>query len=501
MGEIVARNLYEIEEQSGIFSGNLQQEFFDYIQAKPATKNTYMKGIKQFYLFLDVTGNKQPDMKTIIEFVDYLQHEQKDDFGEVIRKASKPATVNLYLTAVKLFFQWLEDNGIYSNVARRVKRIKVDNNYHKRDYLTADQSRDVLEGIDRSNEKGLRDYAIISLMLTTGLRDIEVMNANVEDFRAVRGYMALFVKGKGYNEGNVEFVKVGRKTEKAIREYLNARKAKDGEALFTSVSNRDAGHRMTTRHEQKDDFGEVIRKASKPATVNLYLTAVKLFFQWLEDNGIYSNVARRVKRIKVDNNYHKRDYLTADQSRDVLEGIDRSNEKGLRDYAIISLMLTTGLRDIEVMNANVEDFRAVRGYMALFVKGKGYNEGNVEFVKVGRKTEKAIREYLNARKAKDGEALFTSVSNRDAGHRMTTRSISRIAKGCMIAAGYESDRLTAHSMRHTAATLNMSNGGTLHETQQLLRHSNINTTLIYSHDITRDNNNSSYRVEAAIMGA
>lgn len=327
MGEIVARNLYEIEEQSGIFSGNLQQEFFDYIQAKPATKNTYMKGIKQFYLFLDVTGNKQPDMKTIIEFVDYLQHEQKDDFGEVIRKASKPATVNLYLTAVKLFFQWLEDNEIYSNVARRVKRIKVDNNYHKRDYLTADQSRDVLEGIDRSNEKGLRDYAIISLMLTTGLRDIEVMNANVEDFRAVRGYMALFVKGKGYNEGNVEFVKVGRKTEKAIREYLNARKAKDGEALFTSVSNRDAGHRMTTR------------------------------------------------------------------------------------------------------------------------------------------------------------------------------SISRIAKGCMIAAGYESDRLTAHSMRHTAATLNMSNGGTLHETQQLLRHSNINTTLIYSHDITRDNNNSAYRVEAAIMGA
>lgn len=327
MNELASVKGYEVEEQKQALSADLQNLFYEYIQAKPATKETYMKAVKQFYIFLEETGTLRPDMKTILDFVEYLQKEQRD---------------------------------------------------------------------------------------------------------------------------------------------IN---------------------------------GEVIRKASKPATVNLYLTAVKLFFQWLEDNGIYSNVARRVKRIKVDNNYHKRDYLTAEQSRDVLENIDRDSLKGLRDYAIISLMLTTGVRDLEVMNANVEDFRTVRGYMALFVKGKGYNEGNVEFVKIGRKTEKAIREYMSARNAKDGEPLFASVSNRDAGQRMTTRSISRIAKNSMIGAGYNSDRLTAHSMRHTAATLNMNNGGSLQETQQLLRHSNINTTMIYSHDITRDNNNSAYRVEAAILGA
>ena len=83
---------------------------------------------------------------------------------------------------------------------------------------------------------------------------------------------------------------------------------------------------------------------------------------------------------------------------------------------------------------------------------------------------------------------------------MTTRSVSRVAKDHLIEVGLESDRLTAHSLRHTAATLNLLNGATVEETQQLLGHANINTTLIYSHALERAKNNSEHRIAKAIFG-
>ena len=103
----------------------------------------------------------------------------------------------------------------------------------------------------------------------------------------------------------------------------------------------------------------------------------------------------------------------------------------------------------------------------------------------------------NARKQCD--VLFVSTSNNNKGQRLTTRSISGIVKKRLKAAGYTSNRLTAHSLRHTAGTLNLMNGGTLEETQQLLRHSNINTTMIYLHHLERENNQSEKRIADALF--
>ncbi len=79
--------------------------------------------------------------------------------------------------------------------------------------------------------------------------------------------------------------------------------------------------------------------------------------------------------------------------------------------------------------------------------------------------------------------------------------MSCIVKGHMIKAGYNSDRLTAHSLRHTCATLNLMNGGELEETRQLLRHHSINTTLIYAHALERVNNQSENRIDNVIENA
>ena len=244
-------------------------------------------------------------------------------------------------------------------------------------------------------------------------------------------------------------------------------------------------------------YREYLKENHKPATVQTYITAVKLFFSWLDQEGIYKNVANKVKGAKIDRG-HKKDYLTARQTKKVLKSVDQTSVKGLRDYAILSLMVTAGLRTIEVVRADVSDLRTLGDYTVLYVQGKGKDQ-KTDYVKVAPQVEDAIRAYLTERGAKENEPLFTSTSRNNYGERMTTRSISGIVKTHLVEAGFNSDRLTAHSLRHTAGTLNILNGGTLDETQQLLRHSNINTTMIYLHSLDRAKNNSEARVANAIF--
>lgn len=245
-------------------------------------------------------------------------------------------------------------------------------------------------------------------------------------------------------------------------------------------------------------YRDELKTTLKPATVKAYMIAVHLFFQWTHQEGIYPNIAEHIKSAKIDTE-HKKDYLTSSQVKKLLNSVDRSTKKGRRNYAVLVLMLTSGLRTIEVARANIEDMRALGDFTVLYIQGKGHEEKNA-YVKIAEPVEDAIREYLAERKGYSMESpLFVSESNRNNSGRMTIRSISRIVKNALVNAGFNSDRLTAHSLRHTTATLNLLNGGTIEETQQLLRHTNINTTLIYSHALERAENNSEERVANAIF--
>lgn len=247
-------------------------------------------------------------------------------------------------------------------------------------------------------------------------------------------------------------------------------------------------------------YREHLAQHHSPATVQAYLAAVKQLYRFAEQEGLYTNIAGHVKSPRIDQG-HKKDYLTANQAGQLLAAIERDSERGKRDYAIIILMLTTGLRDIEVCRANVGDMRPLGGCAVLHVQGKGHDDRN-DFVKVTDRAERAIREYLLIRGASNSleEPLFASVANRNTGGRLTQRSISRMVKSRLEDVGIISDRVTAHSLRHTAATLNLLNGGTLEETQQLLRHTNINTTMIYAHDLERMANDSENRISKALFG-
>ena len=255
-------------------------------------------------------------------------------------------------------------------------------------------------------------------------------------------------------------------------------------------------------HPGRDDViayrEELKARGRKPATVQSYIIAVRLFFEWTETAGLYPNIARHVKGAKLARE-HKKDALTREQVKTILRKVSRDTQRGRRDYALFVLMITGGLRDIEAHRANVEDLRTVGGTPVLFLQGKG-REDRAEYIKIVPEVETALREMLTDRKAPAGDApLFCSLSNNNRDGRLTTRSISGIIKRILIDAGFNSDRLTAHSLRHTAVTLALLGGISLEETQQFARHANISTTQIYAHNLERMKNESEGTIARAIF--
>jgi len=219
-------------------------------------------------------------------------------------------------------------------------------------------------------------------------------------------------------------------------------------------------------------------------TITNYLVAVRKFFAWTETKGYYPNVAKTIKGAKRTKGFRK-DPLTPEQVKGLLAEIDRTTPEGKRDYALVNLFIRTGLRTIEVIRANAGDIRQQGGDALLYIQGKG-RDGKDEFVLLTEATLRPIREYLASRKAvKDEEPLFVSLSNRNGGERLSTRSLRRIVKNRLRGIEIEDKRITAHSLRHTAITLSLLGGATIQEAQALARHADINTTLVYAHNINR----------------
>ena len=242
---------------------------------------------------------------------------------------------------------------------------------------------------------------------------------------------------------------------------------------------------------------EYLKSKYKPSTCNLYLSSCKLFFRFLAQENLYPNIADNIKGCKIGHD-RKKEALDVEQSRRLIDSISGHTLKAMRDKAIISLMLSAGLRTVEIIRANIEDLRMVDGAVYLYVVGKGRDEK--ERVLVASQVLENIKTYLKERGVKDGKApLFASASSRNFGERLTTASISRLVKLQLIEAGLKNEYLTAHSLRHTCATQALLNGESLANVQMILRHQNISTTMIYAHHIDRTKNKGEQTVADALF--
>ena len=218
-------------------------------------------------------------------------------------------------------------------------------------------------------------------------------------------------------------------------------------------------------------------------TVGSYITSLKKFYEFLESERRYPNIAKSLQNPKRKQQFRKSP-LSVLQATELLDHIKK---QALRDYAIINLILKTGLRTIEVIRANVGDIVVKPGgQRVLLIHGKGRDEKD-DFVILTEKTYKPISEYLETRGAYSiSDPLFNSTSNNSKGERLSTRTISHIAKEGLRAIGLDSKNFTAHSLRHTAGTSLLRATGDLEKTRLMLRHSDPKTTLIYVDTLTEE---------------
>lgn len=217
------------------------------------------------------------------------------------------------------------------------------------------------------------------------------------------------------------------------------------------------------------------------STIGAYLVAVRQFFQWTDINRIYPDVTKGVKGTKRSRSF-RRSALTIPQIHRLLDSIDRSSELGKRDFALINLLVRTGLRTIEAIRCKVSDIRPVNsGTVGLWVHGKGRDEAD-EFVVLTEDCISPIMDYLSGRHSlKQDDPLFASLSDGSYGSSLSTRTIRRVVKERLRAIGLNSHRLTSHSLRHTSISLSLEGGASIQEAQKMARHADISTTNIYVH--------------------
>ena len=257
-----------------------------------------------------------------------------------------------------------------------------------------------------------------------------------------------------------------RKSLKAFAEWLTAQ-----------------GITQPTKQDVKDWCATMDTEGLSVATKNLRLTTLRNFYKWLAAEYGLANIAENLRGWK-ETKEHRRGFLSCEEMKKLLNVVDTSTLQGKRDKAILGVLLTGGLRTIEVQRLRIADVIHKGGVTYLSVIGKGRDTG--EDVKISRKGEQLIKDWLAAREVADvvcdSSPLFCSLGNNSFGEPLSSNSVSTLCKKYLQAAGLKTKEIVAHSLRHSLATNSLMKGASLMEVQQQLRHANLSTTQVYLHE-------------------
>lgn len=226
----------------------------------------------------------------------------------------------------------------------------------------------------------------------------------------------------------------------------------------------------------------LLKERLSPLTVGSYLTAVRQFYEWAEVNFLYPNIAHGIHPPRNRKGFRKM-HLTDEEASSLLEYL---HGKSKRDYALVNLLLRTGLRTIEVARADVGDITFKRGRRILKVWGKG-TDAKEELVVLSDAAWLPLKDYLSTRRdARKSSPLFVTDGKGHRGRRMSPRSIQYVCKEGMRAIGLDGHEYSAHSLRHTTAVSILKNGGDWKDVQRVLRHASPVTSQIYTESVEEE---------------
>lgn len=210
-------------------------------------------------------------------------------------------------------------------------------------------------------------------------------------------------------------------------------------------------------------------------TVSRNISALRSFFQFLLKEGkaevnpfSYVSMPKLEKRLP--------EFFYEDEMETLFQSIDRSTPLGERDLALVELLYATGIRVGECAGIRLSDIDRHLG--VLLVRGKGNKERYVPF---GEKAKDAVQVYMeDGRKKlmKEKGHPFLFVNGR--GDPLTTRGIQYILNR-LSRSSFDIGKLYPHKLRHTFATHLLNNGADLRSVQEMLGHSHLSTTQIYTH--------------------
>lgn len=214
-------------------------------------------------------------------------------------------------------------------------------------------------------------------------------------------------------------------------------------------------------------------------TISNILSSLRTFYGYLQDEKIVrENVFKRILNPKIEKKLPN--FLTEKQMHEILDSIDQSTSLGIRNKMIIELLYATGIRLSELINIKLNDINF--NEKSIRIIGKGSKERIVLF---GNHALEAINNYLDCRN-KSNEFLVQNNKGNKISSKGLEKIIDKIALDVSITSG-----VTPHTFRHTFATHLLNNGADIRSVQELLGHSSLNTTQIYTH-ITNDYLKSEY---------
>ena len=286
-------------------------------------------------------------------------------------------------------------------------------------------------------------------------------------------------KLKQYKESFIKYLDVDDLTLKAYHVGINA---------FMNYLKEN-----NINYPTRDDvisFRDMLRKNYSSNTTNTYMIAVRALFKYLNIHNLYENICIDIKGAKYSTT-PKKQVLTQEQAKNIYLSLTDPREK-----ALFSLLITTGLRGIEVSRAKLEDIKEHNGEIVLWIQCKKHDSKD-EYVKLSPQVLNDIKNYIGDR---TNGYIFISTSNNNNGSGVTTKTLRLIIKGIFKRFGLNSDTFSLHSTRRTSATIMYENGADIYSIQQVLHHVSEQTTVRYINSVTRNKNKNEYIVADAILG-
>lgn len=247
------------------------------------------------------------------------------------------------------------------------------------------------------------------------------------------------------------------------------------------------------------EYKEYLSKSLAPISIQKVIVVLRGFFRYLARNEIYPDISVGIHSMKTTK-VMKRDVLSLDDVSLLIDIAKKKSYQSLEDYrnyALLCLIATTGLRTIEVERAEVVDLSMINKGHILYVRGKGRDDKS-EYVKLSDEVYDIIETYL-ANRRDDYVPLFITHGHNSYGNPIRTRTIREVIKNFLLEAGLEDKNMSAHSLRHFVCSEILRSGGSLEEAQQVLRHRDISTTQIYNHSLKREENDSELVISSKLF--